>query len=271
VEFVPGGPGGGDAKLTLAPLAGTEAQLGALARINLARLSQGLAPVRLDPELSDACTAHARYLAANAWTGYTNPHAQDMGPKGASEAGARAASRSVISKNPPEAAVASFLRTYYHRLDLLHPSLATIGINADPAGIAVIDVVGARDLPPSEGVLTEPVTIPANGSVALYLDAKSEMPTDPVPAMMTRGHPLTALFPGGGLPPELAGRLVRLGGRKDAKETEVSVLLAAQRDVPYVFGQVPSQPLAAQAEYRWDLTWKGEDGPRRASIRFRTR
>lgn len=271
VEFGPGGPGGADGTVTLAPLAGSESQLVALARINSARLSQGLAPVRLDPELSEACTEHARYLAANGWSGYTNPHAQDLGPKGASEAGARAASRSVISKNPPEASVRQFLHTYYHRLDLLHPALETIGINADPAGIAVIDVVGARGLPLPEGAFVEPVTIPADGSTALYLDAKTEMPVDPVPAMETRGHPLTALFPGDGLPQGLTGRLVRLGGRKEAKETEVPLLLAAQGDMRDLFGQVPAQPLASPAEYRWDLSWTVEGEPRAASIRFRTR
>jgi uncharacterized protein YkwD len=102
-----------------------------LARVNAVRKLAGLSPVRLDPELSRGCRAHARYLAQNqrqAAVQGMGVHRQDEKLPGASPEGAKAAKESVIAVLlDPYACVEGWMATLYHRIPILTPNLERVG------------------------------------------------------------------------------------------------------------------------------------------------
>jgi uncharacterized protein YkwD len=102
-----------------------------LQRVNAVRKSAGLAPVRLDAELSRGCRAHARYLALNhrqAAVQGMGVHRQDANLPGASPQGEKAAKESVIAVLlDPHACVENWLATLYHRIPILTPNLDRVG------------------------------------------------------------------------------------------------------------------------------------------------
>ncbi len=102
-----------------------------IAQVNAARKHAGLSPVRLDPELSRGCLAHARYLALNqgqAAVRGLGVHRQDAGLPGASKEGAKAAKESVIAVLlDPRSCVDGWMATLYHRIPILTPNLQRVG------------------------------------------------------------------------------------------------------------------------------------------------
>ena len=275
-------PDGGRIVAETSALPGTPSQVAAVVLVNRLRASNGLPPVLLDGDLSAACTAHANYLAGNAWDGHSNPHAQDLGPKGASPAGAAAAVRSVIQDDPPDVALRDCWRTFYHRVGLMGPALDRIGVNAEPPLLTVVDVargygegvkvtgVGViRELTGEDWPWTDPVFVPADGSAGLPVAASPEMPKGPVPDLGSRGTPLMALFRGTSRVTGFKGTLEEL--RKDGA-APVPVLLADSSLYAFAFGIVPAAPLRPRASYRAVFTWYSvdEDADFRRTIRFRT-
>ena len=228
---------------------GTESQLAALERLNSLRARNGLPEVRLDPDLSSACSAHAEYLKAHHWDGLTNPHSQSLGPEGSTVEGIRAAQRSVISACLPEAAIRSFWKTWYHRIDLAKPGLSRVGINATAGELAVVDVGQAHaEEQAATWIWADPVCIPADGSVGQGTHASPEFPVDPVSNMGSRGTPLQLIFHDWS--PDVAdfsGSLVELQGNSTK---EVSVIIADRGRHLECFGLVPSRPLKPGTCYR---------------------
>lgn len=262
----------------LAPLAGSKSQVAATVAINRLRTSQGLPPVRLDDALSAGCTAHAKYLALNGWTGRTNPHSQNLGPKGASPEGAASAARSIVGGGAPDAAIEGFWRTYYHRICLMSPLLRRIGLNAEPPDLSVVDVAGgygdqvgipgagkAGEADPADKAWEFPILVPADGSVGLPLQAVAEMPADPVTNFGQRGIPLMAFFPPGATVTAFEGVLEDAG-----RGVRLPVLKADPGDVPFVRGAVPEKPLHGKTWYRATFTWTVDGKPGKRAIRFRT-
>lgn len=275
-------PDGGRIVAETAPLPGTPSQVAAVVLVNRLRAAHGLPPAELDGDLSAACTAHATYLASNGWDGNSNPHAQALGPKGASAAGAAAAVRSVIQDDPPEVALRDCWRTFYHRVGLMGPALDRIGVNAEPPALTVVDVargygegvkvtgVGViRELTGDDWPWTDPVFVPADGSSGLPVAASPELPKGPVPDLGSRGTPLMALFRGTSRVTGFKGTLEEL--RKDGA-APVPVLLADSTLYPFAFGIVPAAPLRPRTSYRAVFTWTSvdEDADFRRTIRFRT-
>ncbi len=273
---------GGRIVAETSPLPGTPAQAAAVVLVNRLRAPHGLPPVLLDGDLSAACTAHAHYLAGIGWDGRSDPHVQAPGRKGASPAGAAAAVRSVIQDDPPDVALRDCWRTFYHRVGLMGPALDLVGVNAEPPGLAVVDVargygegvkvpgVGViRELSGEEWPWTDPVFVPADGSSGLPVAASPELPKGPVPDLGSRGLPLMALFRGTSRVTGFRGTLEEL--RKDGA-APVPVLLADSTLYPFAFGIVPAAPLRPRSSYRAVFTWYSvdEDAGFRRTIRFRT-
>jgi hypothetical protein len=275
-------PDGGRIVAETSALPGTGPQVAAVVLVNRLRASNGLPPAMLDGTLSAACTSHANYLAANGWGGKTNPHTQNLGPKGASPEGAAAAARSDIQYDPPDVALRDFWRTFYHRVGLMGPALDRTGVNTEPPGLTVVDIArgyGEGVTVPGVGVIreltgrvwpwTDPVFVPADGSTGLPVAAYPELPKGPVPDFGSRGAPLMALFRGGSRVTGFKGTLEELDRKGPVP---VPVLAADSSLYPFASGIVPAAPLRPRASYRAVFTWHSvdEDSDFRRTIRFRT-
>lgn len=254
---------------TVAPLEGTPSQLAGLARINELRTKHGLPPVTLEPDLCRGCTLHAEYLQMNHWNGWTYPREQNLGPKGASKEGERAANRSIIHLMDSKRAVDIFWRTYYHRIDLISPALSRIGINAHPAHLSVVDVAqvnkGWKDEP---WIWADPIFVPCDGATGFPCAASAETPREPVPDLGSRGTPLMVSFRSPFVKiTDFCGTLVE---PKNKREIPVPVLVADQWNRYHTFGIVPERPLKTQTWYRVTYSWvcEGKRGAKR--INFQT-
>ncbi|MHC4955992.1 MAG: CAP domain-containing protein [Planctomycetota bacterium] len=245
---------------------GESQQRATVAAINWHRVHHGLPHVDLDQALSRACTAHAKYLALNNWTGLTDPHAQNLGPKGASKEGAEAARSSVIQRRTPKGSVSQFWRTFYHRIPLMAAGLRPIGVNAEPGNISVVHVAGYSEGQRAEPwIFAEPVCVPADGSTLMNPRAVTELPKDPVPNLGERGACLMLMF----RTPvtEFGGELIQAG----KKRRPVKVLVAnAAEYFGLVHGLVPEQPLKAATWYEVRYRWKKNGQPEGKTVRFRT-
>ena len=270
VRFVEIAADGAFVRVDLTKPAGNEQQVEAVVRLNRIRAMHGLAPAMLDAALSENCTAHANYLAVNSWTGGTNPHAQTLGPKGASPGGASAARRSAIVRTNPSTAVDGFWLTYYHSFGLVSAGLTLVGINSEPVGLAVIDCAqGNEQKQKDPWIWKDPVFVPANQSVEFPTNVTSEMPSDPVSDMNQRGHPLMVFFRK--YRPGVTDFKCILEAVRGNRRKPVAVLAAAQGGFPSVFGVVPERRLKNKtlhvAHYSWSLNGKRVEH----TIRFRTK
>lgn len=262
-------PDGSALKAETVPFKATGVQLAALLRVNRYRALNGLAPVVLDPDLTRACSAHAHYLGINNWTGFTNPHTQDLGPKGASPEGAEAARSSCIMKTSPANAIVAFWRTYYHRIPLMSPGLFRVGINDAPEEIAVVHCGQYRKGRFTEPwVWADPAIVPCDRSIGIMTQSMIEAPREPVPNLAGRGPPIMLTFR---RPPRLKG----LDGElfevsKRGKERAVKLLVADQWRYPTAFGLVPERPLAPSTWYRCVMRYTLDGKAVERTIRFRT-
>lgn len=153
-------------------LAGADAsavETRALERINDYRKIAELPPVTVDPALSKACQAHADYMLKNydvAFNGKLNVHDEDSKLPGFSEAGRKAAKSSVISqgfgRGDGLAGIDVWMASFYHRVPLLDPGLAKIGVGFARQGQAggcclVVDKANGKVRPKQGKVVCYPV------------------------------------------------------------------------------------------------------------------
>jgi hypothetical protein len=257
---------------TVERLADTPDQRIALAKINKMRTRDGLPPVTLDEKLSAACTAHAAYLRANHWSGYTNPHGEEEGKPGYSAEGNVAARASVIMGAPHRSAIDAYFRTHYHRAGFTDPYLERVGISTGGGWISVIDVNSGSE-PPEQGdpVWKDPILVPADGSIDFETAfcGLGEVPA-PTTKPSARGNPLTILFrrwDHGVI--DFEGELVRIEGDK---EIPVPTIVAEEQQGSRLLGLVPERPLRADSTYRVRYRFGRHEEPEQlATATFRTR
>ena len=195
----------------------TASQIEALFAVNRYRAQNGLPPVVLDDKLSKACEAHAEYLRVNHWSGFTDPHSQASGAKGASPEGATAARRSCIMKAAAAPSVEGFWRTYYHRLPLMSALLARVGINRG----ALLSVIDCAERDGSLEGWDVPVCVPCDRSVGLIPRSFIEAPQEPVKDLASRGTPLMMVFPARCKVTEFGGRLFEVMRKRDVEREVV--------------------------------------------------
>jgi hypothetical protein len=168
----------------------------AVAWLNGQRQAAGSPPVPLDPALSLAAAAHARYLALNRdhpATQGLRSHDQDMALPGASPEGKQAAAKSNISYGTRTVLEAMQGLTYvpFHRLGMLDPQVRRIGIgvapfeNAAQGYVVVVDVGSAVDhqAPRSD----RPAVYPVPGQTDVPLAFPGNETPDPRDATPGRG------------------------------------------------------------------------------------
>jgi hypothetical protein len=237
----------------------------ALRLLNHYRQRAGLAPVKLDRNLSAGCMEHANYMVQNQGTDAMaglNPHTQRSNLPGASAAGAACARAAdlFLGVSNLDVAIDVWMAGMYHRRPMLDPQLERIG-------------VGYARLP--DGMLTAalrfesaarrrggwPVAFPADKQTDVPLDYGAEYP-NPIPNHGSGGYPITLQFPPFDKVSGVSAKLT------DATGNPVAFFLSDPEHPATSFGQfgviclIPKQPLQGQHSYsvRIDAIWKGKSG-----------
>ncbi len=157
----------------------------------------GCAPVEVDLELSVGAEAHALYLFVNegsAKLAGMGVHEEHKDLAGYTDAGARCAATCDIAWGHAEQAVDQWMGTFYHRVPLLAPKLAKIGVGKKDGlkdgTVVVADMQSGIDAARAD----EPkfVLFPAPDQQGVPHAFAGEMP-DPIPAGTkgTAGYPVT--------------------------------------------------------------------------------
>jgi len=125
-----------------------------ITRLNRRRNSAGLASVTIDDELSNACAAHARYLAKHVDVRKPNVESwndEDPTKAGYTEDGQRAAQVANIAFAEPLVALDRWFARLFSRVTLLNPDTRSIGLgieqNAQGDWICVLDMMRGRGDP----------------------------------------------------------------------------------------------------------------------------
>lgn len=230
----------------------------ALAVVNATRHAAGLPPVRLDDRLMAAAVAHSFYWLFN----QARPsqqglgiHGETPGTPGFSGAGVYdrdnafgwtdgPVGEDITHVGPPEAAVADWVDSVYHRFPILRPDLRVIGY-ADASMLTL--PIEDMEFGFSGSLSGAPVRYPGDGAIGVpAIFADNELP-DPVPpgAARTTGYPVTVTFVRGSVvrmssftltgPGGAAVPLVAVQGPSESTENSAFLL--------------PAAPLAAGARY----------------------
>jgi len=192
--------------LALAGAGPRDVDASALERINAYRKLANLPAVTLDPALSRLCQEHADYLLKNfdaAFAGQINVHDEDPKLPGYSEAGRKAARASVVSQSrgagDPLLGIDVWLASFYHRVPLLDPGLARIGIGfarqADGGCFVVVDTKSGKVRPKDDWIVSYPVNKQRKVPCVFCLGFP-ELP-NPLPEngeSKKAGHPITVSF-----------------------------------------------------------------------------
>jgi hypothetical protein len=183
-----------------AMLASIKGVIGALQRLNDQRVAAGVAPVAYSAELSRACRQHARYVVnedARNTAGLAMHEELENSPWRTSE-GALAGKNSCITSYNLDSAIQPLLATLYHRVPMMAPELAEVGLGEaekDDHYCSVIDVLSARDAAPRHTVM-----VPSDGQTRVPVRFANGESPDPRPkgAPELVGYPITLSWCGDG-------------------------------------------------------------------------
>ena len=227
-------------------------------RLNAFRTLARQRPVTVDPELSEGCIAHARYLVAHhgsAATAGLGVHAENPALAGFTKFGDLAAHRSVITeygtnlpglpdRGWPLTALDLWMSTLYHRVPMLDPDLTRIGIGYARNEIAtawyvVMDVASGRDTEGTEGrSSTKAVVYPGDGQTDVprrfgwgSLELPNPLPIGYKPE--NAGYPITVSFLRASSVTDVTAAL-----RRESEESEPS---SKPEEIPFWLS-TPEQP-----------------------------
>jgi uncharacterized protein YkwD len=162
-----------------------------LQQVNTYRKTAGLDLVRLDPELSSGCAAHARYLAINLPTAGARLVEEDPNRPGYSDEGRHAANVAMVSIGAARNAIEGWVGLLSARVQLLNPELGAIGVGVAPLPdnqwAIVLDV--KRGIGSSARIVMYPA--PDQTDVPLTFAGGSDLEDNDA----TAGYPITVTFP----------------------------------------------------------------------------
>jgi hypothetical protein len=251
-----------------------------LKRVNAYRKLAGLRPLTIDPELSEGCVAHAKYLILHDGepsTAGLGAHDEKPESDGFTEKGRTAGRASVIagSRGGPfpggaVTAVDGWMASFFHRIPFLNPDLKRIGIGyaTNTTGNVWFVVLNAKS-----GVEPDFKVKPERTDSVIYpSDKQKEIPRvfnlggDEIPNPLPRGatplqsgYPITATFPDGVRVEEATATLEWLPERKlpDFVVTSVPVWLSTPEKPANTFDHqqntvclIPKAPLQPLTTYR---------------------
>ncbi len=249
-------------------------------KVNQVRRIAGLPEVTLDEKLSQACLAHARYLALNIdheATAGLGAHDEDLSLPGASVEGKKAglASDIAIGDITPAHAVEAWCATLYHRVPILDPGLKSVGfgcIRGRRLGwISVLDVSTGR----TRIEWKDPVIYPVadQNDVPIHFPTGGEEP-NPIPDDRDgkAGYPITVTFGKETLNAVQASL-------RDAKGEVVPIWLSSpEKPANPTFARhqgttvclIAKDPLKPKSEYEVEVRGKWAGKPWERKWKFRT-
>jgi uncharacterized protein YkwD len=247
----------------------------ALDRINYYRKLARLEPVKLDPNRSAACMAHARYLTLNL-PSHPDINWNDEDPKlpGASTEGKAASPGSAIFLGGgPVGLIDWMVGSFLNRHALLEPNLHAIGLGfALYPGRGHAWVLYARTERPV-GAVKDVLVFPVDGQKDVPLAYHMRSQPLPYPASYKDkevGYALTARLPGGEMPANITARLT------DGSSKDIPVWLSTG-DQPAVpkshqswIGLIPQAPLREGTSYAVLLQGQRSGQPWQTSWNFTT-
>ena len=258
------------------PLGELEQQV--LDRVNHYRKIAGVPAAACDAKLSAGCLAHAKYLLANFdhhMSKGLSMHSEVEGREGFSKDGAEAGKASNIHYVEPVESVDGLMATLFHRIPLLNPELAKVGIGlaqgkSNPPWVVCVDVM--RGLPPLDAGPVRATLYPAENQKDVPLEFGGERPT-PIPDDKDgkAGFPVTATFREDNTVADVTATL------KDGAGKEVPVWLSTPEKPANPDGQrnsvalIPQDPLQPGATYTVTIAAKANGKAWTKSWKFTTR
>jgi hypothetical protein len=263
-------------------------EAGALRSLNAYRKVAGIGEVTVDPELSQSCRVHARYLLQNfdlSFVQKLNVHDEDPKLPGFSEEGRKAARASVVAQmvgdGNPLVSLDAWMASFYHRVPLLEPNLTRVGIALERdvekhRWILVLDK--SRGIGPRTGATAICYPVDGQKGVPLLFSMGAPEVPNPIPNngdSRKTGHPITVSIYQQAMP-SIKNVTARL---HDADGKPVDTWVSWQ-EKPAVKGYggntlcvVPKAPLTAKASYtvhveatingkEWGRTWSFTTGER---------
>lgn len=259
--------------------------------LNELRRAAGLSPVEFDQEQAEGAALHARYLELNKRPAFVDPYSPhyqffDHSPHdevahwpGYTEEGAEAGRTACLGYRGTTAeTIDEMVATYRHRLPLMSPGLASVGIATRRVGDQVFHVIATK----GDGERHAPFVYPADGQRDVGLLFESENP-EPRPVEWFAGAPRGAAPPSG-FPVTIDFDRAHVYGVSGQLETaDGTPIEAFSTSLTFGFHTsaviLPRRPLEPDTAYvaRFDYTeevWNGVDDvpvKRSSSTRFRTR
>jgi hypothetical protein len=255
-------PDGSFVHFATAPVPVDPRQRKVLRQFNYWRLMNGLPPVTIDPELSDACAKHCKYMEHNGFV-----HKEEQGKTGYTLEGAEAGLRSCISEDDSGMSVLMFYATFYHRLPLLSPDTRAIGIGNSRRYTAV-DGLSRKE----RRAWIYPVIVPAPATDLQPTHFAREAPR-PYPYGVQAGFPITLTFDRGKVSDARATLRLR-----NAKGPEIRVLVSSPEypankkrpDNRKSICVIPRQPLPPRKVFWIKVGYRIDGEPREHEWLFKT-
>jgi len=165
---------------------------GALEVWNTVRRALKMHPLTRDPELERIGALHVKYMMKHGLG-----HGEDKGAPEYTADGHRAGMSSVLSAGQSCArdAILSLLDTFYHRIQMLQPDLATTGINFEGGFGGANTLAGAK----RKADFSEPFAYPPDGAALVRPGWSGHEGPSPIPEAPQGGvgQTVTLTFPGG--------------------------------------------------------------------------
>jgi len=249
------------------------AKLDKIRRASLTQIPGAYEPLLVEPRLCEGADLHARYLSLNKTlaTGggplWQRAHREVPGQPGFTPIGAWVAARSIICGPRTEdvnAAIESWMGTFYHRVPILRPGLIGFGYGSD-GGTFVCDLESLCDYGRDRGMSIWPA--PGATNVPRRFEPESPSPVLGVD-QATMGYPITVVY---SLPRANPIRVDLFDGARAVecfRITPAAPLNPAL--VPHAtYGLIPKSALRAQRTYTVRLSDPSADSAREWSFRTR--
>lgn len=193
-----------------APVAAADETAQALSRINSYRAWAGLPPIRRNPALDAAATAHARYYQLNygdAALSGMGLHEEQLGKPGftgatmqdraTAQGYAGSVNENIGLSGDLLTSLDWFIGSINHRLTLIDPRYLDIGFGVVNDGKAMIEVIDVGAASWSNTASPEWVAWPPNGTSGVGLSFSGETPNPFPSAGYPVGYPITLKYFGG--------------------------------------------------------------------------
>ena len=252
----------------------------ALAALNASRAKAHVAPVTLDPRITEAATSHAYWWLFNlavpqskglgihkevsGTPGYTGFSMRDRATRFGFPQASMA--EDITHRGEPSGAVADWVDSVYHRFPIMRPDLDAIGFGSATGGGLPIEVMDMsyRD---EVGDPNQQVPYPADGQAGVPVSFRGNELPDPVPpgGKYPTGYPITVNYN-----PLASVSLVSTSLTDPSGQPVDAYILPPARSDENVLTILPKQPLKPSTQYTVSVTVRIEGTVKQLQWSFTT-